>query len=49
MRYDCGSKLGYLKANVEYALQHAELSDDFREYLKQLTAKWQSPVKLVKK
>ena len=49
VRYDCGSKLGYLKANVEYALQHAELSDDFREYLKQLTASWQTPVKLVKK
>src|SRR5262245_37729087 len=49
VRYDCGSKLGYLKANVEYALQHAELSDEFREYLKQLTAGWQSPVKLVKK
>jgi len=49
VRYDCGSKLGYLKANVEYALQHAELSDDFRDYLKQLTASWQSPVKLVKK
>jgi UTP--glucose-1-phosphate uridylyltransferase len=49
VRYDCGSKLGYLKANVEYALQHAELSDDFREYLKQLTASWQAPVKLVKK
>jgi len=49
VRYDCGSKLGYLKANVEYALQHAELSDDFREYLKQLTSTWQSPVKLVKK
>jgi UTP--glucose-1-phosphate uridylyltransferase len=48
VRYDCGSKLGYLKANVEYALQHAEVSDDFREYLKQLTAGWQSPVKLVK-
>jgi UTP--glucose-1-phosphate uridylyltransferase len=49
VRYDCGSKLGYLKANVEYALQHAEVSDDFREYLKQLTSRWQSPVKLVKK
>ena len=49
VRYDCGSKLGYLKANVEYALQHAELSDDFRDYLKQLTAGWQAPVKLVKK
>jgi UTP--glucose-1-phosphate uridylyltransferase len=49
VRYDCGSKLGYLKANVEYALQHAELSDEFREYLKRLTSGWQSPVKLVKK
>ncbi len=48
VRYDCGSKLGYLKANVEYALQHAEVSDEFREYLKQLTASWQSPVKRIK-
>jgi UTP--glucose-1-phosphate uridylyltransferase len=49
VRYDCGSKLGYLKANVEYALQHAEVSDDFRDYLKRLTGDWQAPVKLVKK
>jgi len=33
-RYDCGSKLGYLKATVEYALQHDELSADFADYLK---------------
>ncbi len=32
-RYDCGSKLGYLQANVEYALKHPELADDFRAYL----------------
>jgi len=32
-RYDCGSKLGYLKATVEYALQHPELADEFRTYL----------------
>jgi UTP--glucose-1-phosphate uridylyltransferase len=32
-RYDCGSKLGYLKATVEYALEHPELRDDFLEYL----------------
>lgn len=32
-RYDCGSKLGYLMATVEYALKHKELSDDFRSYL----------------
>jgi UTP--glucose-1-phosphate uridylyltransferase len=48
VRYDCGSKLGYLKANVEYALQHAEVSEEFRAYLKHLTSSWQSPVKLVK-
>jgi len=33
-RYDCGSKLGYLKATVEYALQHDELSEEFRSYLR---------------
>ena len=32
-RYDCGSKLGYLKATVNYALKHAELSEDFRAFL----------------
>ena len=33
-RYDCGSKLGYLQATVEYGLKHPELSKSFREYLK---------------
>ncbi|HHH42570.1 MAG TPA: UTP--glucose-1-phosphate uridylyltransferase GalU, partial [Gammaproteobacteria bacterium] len=33
-RYDCGSKLGYLKATVEYALKHGELSEEFRQYLR---------------
>ena len=32
-RYDCGSKLGYLQATVEFALKHPELKDDFEEYL----------------
>ncbi len=35
-RYDCGSKLGYLQANVEYALKHPDLNARFREYLKNL-------------
>ena len=35
-RYDCGSKFGYLQANVDYALKHPELKDDFRAYLKSL-------------
>ena len=32
-RYDCGSKLGYLEATVEYALRHPELGDRFGKYL----------------
>lgn len=32
-RYDCGSKLGYLMATVEYALKHKELKEDFQHYL----------------
>jgi UTP--glucose-1-phosphate uridylyltransferase len=35
-RFDCGSKLGYLQANVEYALAHPELSKAFRAYLRAL-------------
>ena len=35
-RYDCGSKLGFLKATVEFALKHKELNGSFREYLKGL-------------
>jgi UTP--glucose-1-phosphate uridylyltransferase len=33
VRYDCGSKLGYLQATVEYALKHAEVSEEFAAYL----------------
>jgi len=33
-RYDCGSKLGYLKATVEFALRHPEVSAEFKAYLK---------------
>ncbi|MGH8445499.1 MAG: UTP--glucose-1-phosphate uridylyltransferase GalU [Solimonas sp.] len=40
VRHDCGSKLGYLRANVEFGLKHPELADDFREYLTGLTAGW---------
>jgi len=35
-RYDCGSKIGYLQATVDFALQHEELAEDFKNYLKQL-------------
>ncbi len=32
-RYDCGSKLGYLQANVEYALRDPSVAQRFRAYL----------------
>src|ERR1700751_3791304 len=35
-RYDCGSKLGYLQATVEFALGHPALGRDFRRYLRGL-------------
>ena len=31
--HDCGSKMGYLEANIAYGLQHAALGDDFRAML----------------
>ncbi|MDE0302700.1 MAG: UTP--glucose-1-phosphate uridylyltransferase GalU [Gammaproteobacteria bacterium] len=35
-RYDCGSKLGYLQASVEYALNREDLGEEFRAWLEQL-------------
>jgi UTP--glucose-1-phosphate uridylyltransferase len=35
-RYDCGTKLGYLKATIACALKHPELKVDFKEFLKNL-------------
>jgi UTP--glucose-1-phosphate uridylyltransferase len=37
-RYDCGSKEGFLQANVELALQHPELGPGFKAYLAGLSA-----------
>ena len=36
-RYDCGSKEGFLEATVELALQHPQVGESFREYLKTLS------------
>lgn len=33
LRYDCGSKLGYVKANLAFAMSHPETGDAFRRYL----------------
>jgi UTP--glucose-1-phosphate uridylyltransferase len=35
-RYDCGSKLGYLKASVAYGLKHGEVAGEFAAYLRGL-------------
>jgi UTP--glucose-1-phosphate uridylyltransferase len=34
IRYDCGSKLGYLQAQVAFGLKHKEIRAEFAEYLK---------------
>ncbi|HEB96876.1 MAG TPA: UTP--glucose-1-phosphate uridylyltransferase GalU [Sedimenticola thiotaurini] len=35
VRYDCGSKLGYLQATVDYAVQHHHLGEEFQAWLRQ--------------
>ena len=37
VRYDCGSKLGYLQAQVAFGLKHEELRIEFSEYLKSIS------------
>jgi len=39
VRYDCGSKLGYLQATVAYGLQHPDTGAPFREHLKDVLSK----------
>jgi UTP--glucose-1-phosphate uridylyltransferase len=38
-RYDCGSKLGYLKASVALGLKHPDVGDELALYLRDLMAK----------
>jgi len=35
--HDCGSKLGYMKANVEYGLRHPDLGDEFKAFLQEMS------------
>ncbi len=42
-RYDCGSKLGYLQATVEYGLKHEQLGEKFGAYLTGLVGKFAKP------
>ncbi len=36
IRYDCGSKLGYIQANIMYGLRHSEVGKDLAEFIKRL-------------
>ncbi len=36
IRYDCGSKLGYLEATIGYGLKHPEIGDKFRQHLRNI-------------
>jgi UTP--glucose-1-phosphate uridylyltransferase len=35
-RYDCGSKAGFLRATVAFALARPDLSEDFAGYIRQI-------------
>lgn len=37
-RYDCGSKLGYLEATVEFSVEHPFIGKAFRDYLARYVA-----------
>ena len=37
-RYDCGDKLGFIKANIEYALKNEKFGNELKEYLKRRLA-----------
>ncbi|HET7649089.1 MAG TPA: UTP--glucose-1-phosphate uridylyltransferase GalU [Gammaproteobacteria bacterium] len=41
VRYDCGSKFGYLQATVEFGLKHPELGEAFRNYLQKIGSELQ--------
>ena len=36
VRYDMGNKLGILKANIEVGLNHPEIGEPLKEYIKEL-------------
>ena len=38
-RYDVGSKIGFLKTNIEYGLKHPQVKDDLKTYIKELANK----------
>jgi UTP--glucose-1-phosphate uridylyltransferase len=39
-RYDCGSRLGYLEATVDYGLKHPEVAQEFAAFLRDRGEHW---------
>jgi len=39
-RYDCGNKLGYLEATVDYGLKHPEVAEEFASFLRDRGEHW---------
>jgi UTP--glucose-1-phosphate uridylyltransferase len=36
-RYDCGDKLGFIKANIEFSKKHPEIGKEFTAFLKSVS------------
>ena len=47
VRYDSGSKQGYLQATVEFALKHPEVAEEFRNYLQDVAQRQATTLKAV--
>jgi UTP--glucose-1-phosphate uridylyltransferase len=39
LRYDAGDKVGYLQANIEFALRNPEIKEELKNYLHEITKK----------
>jgi len=37
-RYDIGNKLGFLKTNIEFALEHPDIASELRDFVRELAA-----------
>lgn len=44
-RYDVGTKIGFIQANIEFALRNSELKDDMKEYIAQLNSNMEEMLK----
>jgi UTP--glucose-1-phosphate uridylyltransferase len=44
VRYDCGSRQGFIKATIDYALEHNDLRDDILEHMSGILAQYAGKV-----